>query len=120
MSKKDDVEIIWRTVGGRRIPIRNGQSLSDAMKASGKFSSIKPLTNTDGSGIVNYREKIDELKSDKYPNDTTYDLDTLEPVAYDDGYQVSFYETNVTYTDADHDALISEFKNSSSDGVVCG
>ena len=33
----DDDEIIWRTIGGRRIPIRKGQSLSEAMKESGKF-----------------------------------------------------------------------------------
>lgn len=28
---------VWRTVGGRRIFIKNGQSLSEAMKESGKF-----------------------------------------------------------------------------------
>ena len=28
---------VWRTVGGRRIFIKDGQSLSDAMKKSGKF-----------------------------------------------------------------------------------
>lgn len=31
----------WRTIGGRRVFIREGQSLSDAMKASGKFKSAK-------------------------------------------------------------------------------
>lgn len=32
---------IWRTVGGRRIFIKDGQSLSDAMIKSGKFPSAK-------------------------------------------------------------------------------
>ena len=32
---------VWRTVGGRRIFIRNGQSLADAMVKSGKFKSLR-------------------------------------------------------------------------------
>ena len=39
MEKFDTSEGKWRTVGGRRIFIREGQSLSDAMKGSGKFKS---------------------------------------------------------------------------------
>lgn len=35
----DDSEGVWRTVSGRRIFIKNGQDLSDAMRESGKFSS---------------------------------------------------------------------------------
>ena len=31
---------VWRTVGGRHIFIANGQSLKDAMRASGKFDNI--------------------------------------------------------------------------------
>ena len=29
---------VWRTVGGRRIFIKDGQDLASAMKESGKFS----------------------------------------------------------------------------------
>ena len=36
---------VWRTVGGRKIFIRDGQALSDAMKASGKFKKNKKTTN---------------------------------------------------------------------------
>lgn len=32
---------VWRTVGGRKIFIANGQSLGDAMRASGKFKNLK-------------------------------------------------------------------------------
>lgn len=35
---------VWRTIGGRRIFIREGQALSDAMKKSGKFGSHKKMT----------------------------------------------------------------------------
>jgi len=36
----NDQDGVWRTVGGRRVFIRNGQSLSDDMKESGKFSRV--------------------------------------------------------------------------------
>lgn len=35
----DDIGGVWRTVGGRRIFIKEGQSLSDAMSKSGKFKN---------------------------------------------------------------------------------
>ena len=40
---------VWRTIGGRRVFIKEGQSLSDAMKESGKFKSKeqKPKKMTD-------------------------------------------------------------------------
>lgn len=38
---KDEIGGVWRTVGGRRIFIKEGQSLSDAMKKSGKFKDGK-------------------------------------------------------------------------------
>ena len=41
MAKKkyDSSEGVWRTIGGRRVFIKTGQSLSDAMKESGKFKT---------------------------------------------------------------------------------
>lgn len=43
MAKKkyDESEGVWRTIGGRRVFIREGQSLSDAMIESGKFKGQK-------------------------------------------------------------------------------
>lgn len=35
----DDEEGVWRTIGGRRVFIRSGQSLADAMIESGKFKT---------------------------------------------------------------------------------
>lgn len=40
-EKFDAEDGVWRTIGGRRVFIRNGQSLSDAMKESGKYKSAK-------------------------------------------------------------------------------
>lgn len=42
MAKKyDDTDGIWRTIGGRRVFIRTGQSLSEAMIESGKFKNLR-------------------------------------------------------------------------------
>ena len=60
---------VWKTISGRRIFIKKGQSLSDAMKSSGKFeegnvkSKVKnqfdeSLKNKD----IYAGEKIEELK----------------------------------------------------------
>lgn len=37
MTKYDENEGVWRTIGGRRVFIRTGQDLASAMKESGKF-----------------------------------------------------------------------------------
>lgn len=37
----DDIGGVWRTVGGRRIFIKDGQDLTSAMKESGKFKNQK-------------------------------------------------------------------------------
>ena len=47
---------VWRTVGGRRIFIKEGQDLSSAMKESGKFESKKEEKFTE--------EEIEEIKDD--------------------------------------------------------
>lgn len=39
--KIDGVQGVWRTIGGRRVFIKDGQNLSDAMKESGKFKLSK-------------------------------------------------------------------------------
>lgn len=78
-EKYDESEGVWRTVGGRRIFIRDGQSLSDAMKNSGKFKSAKkkvdydkrPQSDVDKENERNNKavEKIEKGKKDFDPND---------------------------------------------------
>lgn len=44
---KDDIGGVWRTVGGRRIFIKDGEDLETAMKKSGKFGKEKKKELTD-------------------------------------------------------------------------
>lgn len=69
----DDMNGIWRTVGGRRIFIKDGQDLVTAMKESGKF---KENVNKDDEiqdenerlttkgGFLNYTEEDEEIVID--------------------------------------------------------
>lgn len=56
----DEKDGVWRTVGGRRIFIKNGQSLADAMKESGKFNTAKKDDKKKES------KKVKEEKKEKY------------------------------------------------------
>ena len=51
MAKNDEKDGVWRTIGGRRVFIKKGQSLASAMKESGKFKGskekIKPYSKED-------------------------------------------------------------------------
>ena len=53
-------EGVWRTISGRRVFIREGQSLSDAMKESGKFKTQfkKEKTNK----YIEKNKKLEEMK----------------------------------------------------------
>lgn len=51
MAKNDDIGGVWRTVGGRRIFIKDGQDLETAMKESGKFENKN----------ANKKEQFDKL-----------------------------------------------------------
>lgn len=53
-----DIGGVWRTVGGRRIFIKDGEDLQTAMKKSGKFNSTKGLTEEG-------KKKIKELEKDE-------------------------------------------------------
>lgn len=41
----DDIGGVWRTIGGRRIFIKDGEDLITAMKNSGKFENKKEINN---------------------------------------------------------------------------
>lgn len=47
MAKDDFTNGVWRTVGGRRIFIKDGEDLETAMKKSGKFKKKKEEENKD-------------------------------------------------------------------------
>ena len=78
-EKYDDEDGVWRTVGGRRIFIRNGQSLSDAMKESGKFKKTNSgnVSKVDvARGKLELEGKKEDLKNydkpEEYKGKLTY------------------------------------------------
>lgn len=58
-NKFKETDGVWRTVGGRRIFIKNGDNLSTAMRKSGKFDSI-------------IRKNEREIPSVKYNDDVRF------------------------------------------------
>ena len=56
-SDDDSAGGVWRTIGGRRIFIKDGQDLASAMKESGKFSN--------SNRIVNGMKKLEARKNEK-------------------------------------------------------
>ena len=64
----NDLGGVWRTVGGRRIFIKDGEDLQTAMKNSGKFERFN---NDRKKKIIEFENKKDKL--DKKINDLDYD-----------------------------------------------
>jgi len=87
----DDSDGVWRTIAGRKVFIREGQSLSSAMKQSGKFKSKKQkLSNNDEDKEIkgrieelqreidsgrNSKEKTERLKEELQQYKDSYELD---------------------------------------------
>lgn len=93
MAKYDESDGVWRTVGGRRIFIRDGQSLSDAMKASGKFGKkqknrYEELKEKQGKGeIESYSKEDYELRDLQFDKKIKEGLITKEDAEYEKAKQ---------------------------------
>ncbi len=77
----DDIGGIWRTIGGRRVFIKTGQSLKDAMKESGKFNNNElEKTLKIANKEDELSEKISKLTYDEMNElfNKTTDADTRE------------------------------------------
>lgn len=80
MGKYDDIGGVWRTIGGRRVFIKDGQSLSSAMIESGKFknlrSNYKKAKEEDEKAKQNkeWEEKVKKLEKENAKN-KGYELD---------------------------------------------
>lgn len=73
MAKKfDDEDGVWRTIGGRRIFIKDGEDLATAMKKSGKFKRIKDIEhqqrkiNNELAGLTGKDKEIADEEYDAY------------------------------------------------------
>ena len=81
---------VWRTVSGRRIFIREGQDLKEAMKQSGKFSEVrvknknksfksKKIENNKLKNQINLEKSIEKNPTTKFvDDDDVIDKDTGE------------------------------------------
>lgn len=65
-----------------------------------------------------HTSKIQELDSDKYA-DGTYDIDTMAPVNYTSGFQVTFSQIGDNYSDSEYADKVNEFLDASSDRKTC-
>ena len=61
--------------------------------------------------------KIARLNDSIFP-DGTYNLDTMKPVEFSTGYQVTFSQIGDAYTDDEYEFLVAMFREMSSDGAV--
>lgn len=53
---KDDIGGVWRTIGGRRIFIKDGEDLETAMKKSGKFKTLNNKSEEKKKDLPNSKE----------------------------------------------------------------
>lgn len=141
MSKEKNFEDgVWRTVGGRRIFIRNGQGLSEAMIASGKFKpsgSPKPSKVThlgklkDNSpearqeALYSYMKELDNLDHEVaitiLKNGEIIKVESQEEAAIRD-YVQQIGKANLKNADMihNHPAKVTQYTFSDADlGVFC-
>ena len=57
----EDIGGVWRTIGGRRVFIKDGDDLETAMKKSGKFKKTKTANKKDNKK-ENKEPSIEEIK----------------------------------------------------------
>lgn len=111
-KKYNDQDGVWRTIGGRRVFIKNGQDLASAMRESGKF-------NFDGD--KKQQEKVKEFLKETGGTKEQLDKDVddwINGSDYKDGlkkfeqkfeeYQKSLYDENGRFRESDDSLKISE------------
>lgn len=120
MARKQEDDILyWFTSKGRRIPVREGQSKADALKASldrvrdtGNSKERQIKQNKEEADNKNqtestqqfHKSQIEKLSSDKYETGT-YNINTLSIIEFDKGYQFTFCQIGDNYSDAEYNAL---------------
>jgi hypothetical protein len=63
---KNDIGGVWRTIGGRRVFIKDGQDLATAMKESGKFKNAKKEKYKENES--EFYKKLSNKDKEKYDN----------------------------------------------------
>ena len=91
----DDIGGVWRTVGGRRIFIKDGQDLASAMKESGKFEQ-KNQTK-DG------KSQMDDTKKILYHQTSAKSLDEFDESKRQAGLSDTSTPKGIFLKDTDED-----------------
>lgn len=135
----EDIGGVWRTIGGRRVFIKDGQDLESAMKESGKFKKKNQkeenFTKKEKNDIIEstqsyskmksedvakkVKESINELEDKKY-EDGTYDVNTKKSVEFNSGYQATFQQLGDKYTDKELGDLIKQYSESTDGKAYAG
>ena len=84
-------------------------------KGASKIGAVASFKRATLSTLKQHTEKIAKLRSKKY-GDGTYDLDTLDQISYNKGYQVTFSQIGDKYTRREYADRVNEFLAKSSDG----
>ena len=109
MTKKYDSDIIgWyrKFVGGKWVSIPRRQPKGRGGDERYRAPAYKDL-----------KKALDRASSDRFV-EGTYNAETLEPVSYDSGYQVTYFQIGDSYTENEHNELIRRFISHTDDGIV--
>lgn len=118
MASFNDSDGVWRTISGRRVFIREGQNLGDAMKASGKFKSLKGKSGKVQSKKELFKERLKDITAKK---DNETQSNEIEKAKRKINYQKSFGNDGTVYNQevkissdekkSINDAIEKEIKN---------
>lgn len=113
MANYDDTNGVWRTIGGRRVFIREGKSLSEAMKESGKFKRSKKAESKENIEKKNSEKQIEKEFPDNLSDAVKEQARLLNTRSYDDIDDVVddfAEEQGISRTEAKYALLKDEFK----------
>lgn len=98
----NDIGGVWRTIGGRRVFIKTGQSLTDAMKKSGKFKVKRKEDNK-------YNDSYESVEkaTETYDLDSTATIDKRAKEFYD---KIGYGEKPSKVSEAEFEKLAKESK----------
>lgn len=101
-KKKEDLGGVWRTVGGRRIFIKDGQDLYEAMNDSGKFTNLKRenFKRKEKFESKSLKEQVNEMKEfmNNYKGEKLYE-DFAKKTGIDVDRAVELYQDAESHGD---------------------
>lgn len=97
MANSDNLDGVWRTIGGRRVFIKNGQDLASAMKESGKFGgkydndiTIKRIMEVIEKQ-TQLEKELQEISNQAYNEMTEQEVETMNFYTSDGYFDINDY-----------------------------